>query len=94
MCQKATRAVALFDLPDVRLADQALEQRRVAAGGADAYAERYEGLDHLSYSKDWITAALEEGGLLDVTVRPQTMTGYDNGRFRFNAWGWVSPGDH
>ena len=94
MCQKATRAVALFDLPDDQLADQALEARQAAAGGADAYAERYEGLPHLSYSKEWVKAALEEGGLRDVTVEPQTMTGYDNGRFRFNAWGWVSSGDH
>jgi SAM-dependent methyltransferase len=94
MCRKATRAVALFDLPDVQLADQALEARQAAAGGADAYAERYAGLDHLSYSKEWIKAALEEGDLRDVTVEPQTMAGYDNGRFRFNAWGWVSSGDH
>ena len=94
MCQKATRAVALFDLPDVELADRALDERQASAGGADAYAERYEGLDHLSYSKEWITTALEEGGLRDVTVGPQTMIGYGNGRFRFNAWGWVSPGDH
>lgn len=93
MCQKATRAVALFDLPDVELADQALEERQASAGGADAYAVRYEGLDHLSYSKAWITTALEEGGLRDVTVGPQTMAGYDNSRFRFNAWGWVSTGE-
>jgi trans-aconitate methyltransferase len=93
MCQKATRAVALFDLPDLRLADQARKERQAAAGGAAAYAERYAGLAHLSYSKEWIKAALEEGGLRDVTVGPQTMIGYDNGRFRFNAWGWVSSGD-
>ena len=94
MCRKAKRAVALFDLPDVELADQALEERQAAAGGAAAYAERYDGLEHLSYSKEWIEAALEANGLRDVTVGPQTMAGYVNGAFRFNAWGWVSSGDH
>ena len=94
MCRKATRAVALFDLPDVELADQALEARQAVAGGEAAYADRYEGLDHLSFSRAWITTTLQEHGLRDVTVGPQTMSGYDNGTFRFNAWGWVSPGDH
>jgi len=94
MCQKAGRAVAILDLPDLQLADQALRHRQTAAGGAAAYAERYEGLDHLSYSKEWIRMALEDHGLRDVTVGTQTMSGYDNGTFRFNAWGWVSSGDN
>lgn len=89
MCRKAARAVALFDLPDLELAGEALQERQASAGGAAAYAERYAGLDHLSFSREWIKAALEEQGLRDVTVGPQTMSGYDNGRFRFNAWGWV-----
>ena len=92
MCQKATRAVAILDIPDLHLAGQALKERQAAAGGAAAYAERYEGLDHLYYSRQWIKTALEEQGLRDVTIGPQTMSGYDNGEFRFNAWGWV--GEH
>lgn len=89
MCQKATRAVAIFDIPDLELAGQALEERQAIAGGAAAYAERYEGLGHLSYSRQWIETALQDQGLTDVTTVPQTMSGYGNGRFRFNAWGWV-----
>jgi len=89
MCQKATRAVAILDVPDADVAAQALKERQAVAGGAAAYAERYEGLDHLSYSTEWIKSTLEEQGLRDVTVGPQTMSGYDNGRYRFNAWGWV-----
>ena len=89
MCRKATRAVAIFDIPDVHLASEALEARQAAAGGAETYAERYEGLDHLSFSKQWMKAALEDQGLRDVTIGPQTMSAYDNGTFRFNAWGWV-----
>ena len=89
MCRKATRAVAIFEIPDLALADQALEARQAVAGGAAAYAERYEGLGHLSFSTEWVRAALEEEGLIDVTVEPQSIRGYGNGDFRFNAWGWV-----
>ena len=89
MSRKATRAVAIFEIPDEALADQALEARQAAAGGAAAYAERYEGLGHLSFSTQWVTTALEEQGLVDVTVEPQSIRGYANGDFRFNAWGWV-----
>ena len=94
MCQKATRAVAILDLPDLQLADEALNERHAAVGGEAAYVERYEGLDHLSFSKEWVRTVLEEQGLQNVTVGPQTVSGYGNGRFRFNAWGWVSSGDH
>jgi trans-aconitate methyltransferase len=89
MCRKASRAVAIFEIPDLALASQALEVRQAAAGGAAAYAERYEGLGHLSYSTEWVTSALEEHGLVDVAVEPQSIRGYGNGDFRFNAWGWV-----
>ena len=89
MCRKATRAVAVFEIPDVALEGQALEARQAAAGGAAAYAKRYEGLGHLSFSTQWVTSVLEEQGLVDVTVEPQSIRGYGNGDFRFNAWGWV-----
>lgn len=89
MCQKASRAVGVFEIPDQALADQALEARQAAAGGAEAYAERYEGLAHLSFSTQWVKATLQEQGLVDVTVEPQHIRGYGNGEFRFNAWGWV-----
>lgn len=89
MCRKASRAVAIFDLPDQAMAREALEARQAAVGGAGAYAERYEGLDHQSYSQGWIRTVLEERGLTDVTVEPQSIRGYGNATFRFNAWGWV-----
>lgn len=91
MRRKATRAVAIFEIPDLALAEQALRAREAAAGGAAAYAERYDGLGHLSFSTDWVRSRLEEQGLVDITVEPQSIRGYGNGDFRFNAWGWVPP---
>ena len=89
MCHKASRAVAILEIPDLALAGQALEARQAAAGGVAAYAERYEGLGHLSFSTQWVKTTLEELGLIDVTVEAQSIRGYRNGDFRFNAWGWV-----
>lgn len=60
-----------------------------AVGVFEAYSERYAGLDHLSFSQDWMASTLADNGLRDVTVQPQDIRGYGNGRFRFNAWGWV-----
>lgn len=89
MCRKAGRAVGIFEVPDVEMAEAAMAERQAAAGGADAYARRYQGLEHLAYSRSWLTAAMEEHGLRDVTTEPQAIRGYGNGRFRFNAWGWI-----
>lgn len=88
MCDKATRAVGIFDLPDVDLADDARIEREAAAGGPEAYAERYKGLEHLAYSRSWIADQLAGNGLVDVTIEPQSISGYGNGKYRFNAWGW------
>jgi SAM-dependent methyltransferase len=88
MCDKATRAVGILDIPDLELSAEALVERQAAAGGPEAYAERYKGLDHLAYSKSWIADQLTDCGLVDVTIAPQSITGYGNGKFRFNAWGW------
>lgn len=92
MCRKATRAVAILDVPNLDTAEHALEDRQAAVGGAAAYAERYEGLEHLSFSKRWIETILEEEGLVDVSIGPQEIRGYQNGKHRFNAWAWL-PGD-
>lgn len=92
MCSKSTRAVAIYDLPDLELADRALAERHASAGGAEAYGRRYGGLDHLSYSREWVAAVMQEQGLRDVTVEAQTMPNYGIGKFRFNAWGWTSDG--
>jgi SAM-dependent methyltransferase len=89
MTRKATRAVGIFDIPDAETAGEALAVRQATLGGADAYAERYAGLDHLAYDRSWIVAALESAGLTDVQIASQNIDGYENSRYRFNVWGSV-----
>lgn len=88
MARKATGAVALYDLPDAGTMGEAMEFRRDAAGGDEAYAKRYDQLEHQFYDRDWTRALFERVGLVDVHIESQDMDQYGNARFRFNAWGF------
>lgn len=87
MAEKASRSVLLLDLPDLARRDEAIAQRMAWVGGADEYAARYAGLDHLYYSRDWIERAFRRAGLEQVQTADQHLTHYTNGRCRFNTWG-------
>jgi hypothetical protein len=89
MAAKARRAVAVLDIPDAAVRTQALAHRISTVGGVQAYIERYEGLDHLYYERDWIADVLRGHGLVDVHVADQEIADYQNARFRFNAWGFL-----
>lgn len=91
MVEKARHCVAILDLPDAARSSEALAHRQAAIGGPKAYAERYRGLEHLSFDRSWVAEALEGSGLVGVQVVDQAIPGYDNGRFRFNAWGFCPP---
>lgn len=91
MVAKATRAVAVLDVPDAAMRAEALAHRIATVGGEAAYRERYDGLDHLYYDREWVADALRACGVVGVRVADQDIANYDNGRFRFNAWGSVPP---
>lgn len=85
MAAKARRAVAVLDVPDARLQDQALAQRAAALGGATAYAARYAGLEHQYYDRDWLITTMRRTGLVNVEATDQDIAGYPNAQFRFNV---------
>jgi SAM-dependent methyltransferase len=86
MAAKATRAVAILDVPDLATKDEAIRRRVELAGGGEAYAARYEGLDHLYYAREWFVDALTAAGLTNIQIRTQPAGGSENGRFRFNVF--------
>lgn len=88
MVTKARHAVAILDLPDAATREADLERRTRLAGGAEAYAERYAGLDQRYYDRDWVADALRARGLVDVHTEGQSIEGYANAPYRFNAWGF------
>jgi SAM-dependent methyltransferase len=89
MVARSSGAVAILDVPDRAREAEAVALRQATVGGAEAYAARYAGLDHLYYDRGWLAQALIDCGLVDVQVAGQEMAGYENARFRFNAWGFL-----
>ncbi len=90
MVRKARRAVAVLDVPDAATQAAALAERERVAGGPAAYAERYAGLDHRYYEREWLAEALRARGLSRVHVEGEDIQGYGNAPYRFNAWGFAS----
>jgi trans-aconitate methyltransferase len=88
MVAKARRVVAVLDLPDMARRGADICRRVELAGGEAAYTERYRGLEHLYFRRAEVAGALTARGLVDVTVESQSLEGYGNGPFRFNAWGY------
>ncbi|MDE3153789.1 MAG: class I SAM-dependent methyltransferase [Acidobacteriota bacterium] len=87
MTTKATRAVAILDVPDLARQAQAMALRRGTLGEA-AYEEKYRGLDHLYYEKTWLVDVLRACGLSRTHVEDQAIPGYANAAYRFNVFGW------
>ncbi|MGE0863176.1 MAG: class I SAM-dependent methyltransferase [Vicinamibacterales bacterium] len=85
MAAKATRAVAILDVPDVATRESAMAFRRGTMGDAE-YEAKYSGLDHLFYDRSWMQRILVEVGGADVRIEDQQISGYQNARFRFNAF--------
>lgn len=85
MAAKATRAVAMLDVPDVARKEAAMALRRGTMGDAE-YEAKYRGLDHLFYDRSWVRRVLTEVGARDVRIEDQQVAGYQNARFRFNAF--------
>lgn len=83
MIAKAKRAVAVLELPNVDLREEA-EQARAAALPAGEYERKYRGLRHQYYSRHWC----EEIGVrlgCRVEIFDQEIEHYGNNRYRFNA---------
>jgi trans-aconitate methyltransferase len=89
MRAKARRVVAVLDVPDRAKQAEAIAYRQRLAGGPEAYAKRYAGLEHRYYDRDWMASMLAAVGLVDVHVEDQSLAGYGNSGHRFNAWGAV-----
>jgi SAM-dependent methyltransferase len=89
MARKAIRAVAVLDVPDLATAAEALAGRQERLGGAAAYAERYGGLDHLSFDREWMAEAMRDAGLTDIVIEDQQIADYANAKYRFNVFARV-----
>lgn len=88
MAAKARRGLLILDVPDLATREAALAERMRIAGGA-SYQQRYQGLDHLYYAREWFDATLAALGLHRTVIRDQAIDGYINSRYRFNVFAWL-----
>lgn len=88
MAAKATQAVAILDIPDAARRDEAVTMRRGYMTPTE-YRQKYAGLDHLYFDREQVRAQLLAAGCRRVAIEDQCLAGYANGRFRFNAFGWL-----
>lgn len=84
MAAKATRALAILDVPDLARREDDEARRRAALGEA-AYARRYAGLPLRYYDRAWFAATLAAIGL-SCDFASQTIPGYAHAGFRYHVF--------
>jgi len=89
MLRKARHGVMVLDVPDLATRDQALAMRRRIAG-EEAYASKYEGLEHLYISRSWFRSILADLNVADVRIKNQQIEGYANSAYRYNVFATIA----
>ena len=85
MVEKAFHAIAVLDLPDAQREAEEVEARMRAFGGSDSYCERYDGLQVLSFEREWVVEVLVDLGMGRVTLTDDMLPGRPSPSTRFNA---------
>ncbi|HBE16106.1 MAG TPA: class I SAM-dependent methyltransferase [Cyanobacteria bacterium UBA11149] len=84
MVKIAKKSIGIFEIPDLGKKQEALKMRKGMIGDAE-YEEKYRGLDHLYFSKDWFQEVLAAEGVR-VKIEDQDIPGYGNSQYRFNVF--------
>ena len=84
MLQTAIKRVGIFDVPDLSKKEEAISLRKAKLGEAE-YEEKYKGLEHLYYSKEWFQQVLANKPV-KVMIEDQAIKNYGNSRYRFNVF--------
>lgn len=83
MVDKARIATIILDIPDLELKAEHEEMRKSSLPPGE-YEEKYAGLGHLYFERQWFRQfAINRG--LDVELWQQDIDGYAQNRFRFNC---------
>ena len=83
MLDKCRKGIAILEIPDLALKEESEKERRGALPIGE-YENKYKGLGHLYYEKDWLYE-LGEKYNCRVDLFSQDIKNYGNNRFRFNA---------
>ncbi len=84
MCLKAKKTVAILELNDFDLKDEFLEVRKSHLT-EEEYQLKYNGLDHLFFSKSWFYEFAKKHSY-EISIEQQNINNYQNNQFRFNVY--------
>jgi len=85
MAAKATRALAILDVPDLDFRQEALGERlAMRPGGLEAPLD--QGRDHLDFERMWFVRMLDQMGVSGVEISSQRIEGDRLSAFRFNVF--------
>lgn len=83
MLEKSNGIVAFFDINDQEKKEK-YHLIRMADMNEEEYWEKYNGLSHLFYKKQWFREIAKKNGCT-ITIWDQDFIGYDNSQLRFNV---------
>lgn len=83
MLDKAKRVVAILEVPNLDIIEESEKIRRGSLPAGE-YEDRYVGLDHLYYGKNWFYKLGKKYGCV-VDIFEQNIKNYGNNNFRFNV---------
>jgi len=84
MVKKATQSIAVLEVSDLDKRDEALRIRKGHMSEAE-YQERYDGLEHLYYDKNWFIEMAYKYNC-DIKIEEQHIDGYANSAYRYNVF--------
>lgn len=84
MMAKAKNAIAILDVPDIDKREECESLRRMQYPPGE-YEKKYEGLNHLYYSKNWFREQSKRLKGTSIYIFDQNIEGYLNSKFRFNC---------
>jgi SAM-dependent methyltransferase len=87
MYSSANKAIAILDVPDLSKKEHA-ERKRRDIMSIEEYQNKYDGLNHLYYDKNWFIRQIEVMGFTKYLIEDQSIEGYENSNYRFNVFAW------
>ncbi|MDB9900847.1 class I SAM-dependent methyltransferase [Gammaproteobacteria bacterium] len=83
MIQKSNKKIGIFDIND-KAKESLYHQIRMGDMGKQEYKEKYKGLDHSFYEKNWFKE-IASAFNLKISIFDQTFENYSNSSLRFNV---------
>lgn len=84
MISKANKAIAILEISDNEYKHESLKVRKENMT-EEEYNERYEGLNHLYYDKQWFIDIAKRYNL-KIEIEQQNIRNYKNNAYRFNVF--------